>query len=114
MAQEGLQEQPNSFVERRLGQKIIRERDPDWLRGADRWTATVPAGHSEGYLDAFRNVIAESWRAMQEGKGDFPTFEAGLLAIEFVEAAIRSARDRQRMPLGFAATGISQAYPPGA
>ena len=39
---------------------------------ADRWTATTPAGHPEGYLDAFRNVIAESWRAMRGEAVDLP------------------------------------------
>ena len=95
-----LQEQPNSFVERRPGRKIIRERDPDRLVPADRWTASVPGGHPEGYLDAFRNVIAESWRAMREGSGDFPTFGAGLRGIEIVEAAVASARDREPVAVG--------------
>lgn len=104
-----LQEQPNSFVERRLGQKATRERDPDRLHTRDRWTATVPAGHPEGYLDAFRNVIAESWRAMQEGNRDFPTFAAGLRGIEIVEAAIGSVDDRR--PASVSATGFAEAYP---
>ena len=34
-----LQEQPNSFVERRPGLKMIRDRDPERLDPADRWTA---------------------------------------------------------------------------
>lgn len=50
----------------------------------------VPAGHPEGYLDAFRNMIAQSWRAMQGEVNDFPSFHAGLVGIEVVEAAIRS------------------------
>jgi predicted dehydrogenase len=103
-----LQEQPNSFVERRLGQKQTRERDPDRLQPADRWTATVPAGHPEVYLDAFRNVIAESWRAMQDGSSDFPTFAAGLRGIEIVEAAIAS--DDGRRPVSVSASGFDRAY----
>jgi predicted dehydrogenase len=104
-----LQEQPNSYIERRLGQKLTRERDPDRLAAPDRWTAGVPAGHPEGYLDAFRNVIAESWRAMREGNRDFPTFAAGLRGIEIVEAAIASAAGRKpaEVPTG----GFGEAYP---
>ena len=106
-----LQEQPNTFRERRLGQKIIRDRDPDRMAAADRWTAGVPAGHPEGYVDAFRNVMAESWRAMREGNGDFPTFEAGLRGIEVVEAAIDSVRQQGPAPVR-SATAFEQAYPP--
>jgi predicted dehydrogenase len=105
-----LQEQPNIFVERRLGQKIIRDRDPDRLKPEDRWTAMVPAGHPEGYLDAFRNVIAESWRAMKEGKGDFPTFEAGLRGIEIVEAAIASAAANRRTAVASDEETFARAY----
>jgi len=107
-----VQEQPNNFVERRFGQKMIRDRDPDRLQAADRWTTMVPAGHPEGYLDAFRNVIAESWRGMQEGGRDFPTFEAGLLGIEIVEAAITSSRTRQPTRIN-ALSGFEKAYPTG-
>src|SRR5258706_33178 len=106
-----LQEQPNNFVERRLGQKTIRERDPERLQPGDRWTAMVPAGHPEGYLDAFRNVIAESWRAMREGKGDFPTFAAGLRGIEIVEAAIKSVDGRR--PVSASTVAFYDAYPFG-
>ena len=104
-----LQEQPNSFVERRLGQKTIRERDPERLQPGDRWTAMVPAGHPEGYLDAFRNVISESWRAMREGNRDFPTFAAGLRGIEIVEAAIKSVADRR--PISVPGADFEAAYP---
>lgn len=69
----------------------------------------VPAGHPEGYLDAFRNVIAESWRAMQEGNRDFPTFAAGLRGIEIVEAAIKSVDARK--PIAVPAAAFDAAYP---
>jgi hypothetical protein len=62
------------------------------MASADRWTAITPGGHPDGYLDAFRNVIAESWRGMREGGDAFPTFAAGARGIATVEAAIRSAR----------------------
>src|SRR5688572_17069943 len=90
-----LQEQPNSFVERRLGQKITRDRDPDRLDPSDRWTAVAPAGHPEGYLDAFRNVIRESWLGMMGGNRDFPTFAAGLRGIEIVDGRNRKRRRPQ-------------------
>jgi predicted dehydrogenase len=105
-----LQEQPNSFVERRLGVKMIRDRDPDRLQAEDRWTASIPAGHPEGYLDAFRNVIAESWRAMREGKGDYPRLEAGLCGIEIVESAIDSTRRNRPAAIRADAEAFARAY----
>ncbi len=105
------QEQPNTFVERRLGQICIRQRDPDRLHPADRWATTTPIGHPEGYLDAFRNVIAESWRAMRGETEDYPTFQAGLSGIAMVEAAIRSAADRQPVPIATSDADFAEAYP---
>src|SRR5262249_7966888 len=104
-----LQEQPNSFVERRLGEKTIRERDPDRLAPPERWTARVPPGHPQGYPDAFRNVIPASRRAMQENNAHFPTSAAGLRGIEIVEAAIRSAEARE--PISVSPEAFDQAYP---
>jgi predicted dehydrogenase len=104
------QEQPNAFVERRLGQKIVRDRNPERLQPDDRWTAMVPAGHPEGYLDAFRNVVAESWHAMREGRGDFPNFSAGLRGLEIVEAGIASSVAKQPMAVSSTAQSFSSAY----
>ena len=90
-----LQEQPNSFVERSLGEKCIRDRNPDRLHADDRFSAMVPAGHPEGYLDAFRNVIAESWRAMRGEKVIYPTFADGVRGVAIVESAVESANSRR-------------------
>ena len=61
--------------------------------------AATPAGHPDGYLDAFRNVIAESWHAMREGGDAYPSFADGARGIATVEAAIRSARLRRPEPV---------------
>jgi predicted dehydrogenase len=90
-----LQEQPNSFIERRLGEKCIRDRNPDRLHADDRFSAMVPPGHPEGYLDAFRNVIAESWRAMRGEKVLYPTFADGARGVAIVECAAESAKSRR-------------------
>lgn len=88
------QEQPNTFIERRLGEKRIRDRDPERLHPDDRFSAMVPAGHPEGYLDAFRNVIAESWRAMRSETVGYPSFADGERGVAIVEAAVESWRLR--------------------
>ena len=90
-----LQEQPNTFTERRLNEKIIRDKSPDRLHGEDRFTAAVPAGHPEGYVDAFRNVIAESWRAMHGEKVIYPSFADGARGVALVEAAVASWKSRR-------------------
>ena len=106
-----LQEQPNSFVERRPGRKIVRDRDPDRLGPDDRWTASVPAGHPEGYPDAFRNVIAESWRGMRGETDNFPTFGAGLRGITIVEAAVTSATERRPVDVAVPDADFARDYP---
>jgi predicted dehydrogenase len=88
------QEQPNTFTERRLNEKVVRDKNPDRLHPDDRFAAGVPAGHPEGYIDAFRNVIAESWRAMQGEKVVYPAFADGARGLALVEAAVKSARTR--------------------
>jgi predicted dehydrogenase len=89
------QEQPNTFTERRLGEKIVRDKNPDRLHPDDRFAAGVPAGHPEGYVDAFRNVIAESWRAMRGEKVLYPSFGDGARGVALVEAAVESWRSRK-------------------
>jgi predicted dehydrogenase len=88
------QEQPNTFTERRLNEKIIRDKNPDRLHPDDRFASGVPAGHPEGYIDAFRNVIGESWRAMHGEKVVYPAFADGARGLALVEAAVKSARTR--------------------
>ena len=56
--------------------------------------ARYPAGHAEGYGDAFRNVFAEVYRAIRgEPHERFPTFADGVRGVAAVEAAVRSARE---------------------
>jgi predicted dehydrogenase len=108
------QEQPDIYVERRPGRRTHLQRDPDRLAAGDRWTAMVPAGHPEGYLDAFRNVIAESWRGMRGEGADFPGLEAGLVGLEIVEAGIASVRARAPVAVR-SSVPFERAYPsPGA
>ena len=62
--------------------------------------ARIPAGHPEGYLEAFANVYREAFRAIAaevEGRKiprdlDFPTIEDGVEGMAFIAAAVRSSR----------------------
>jgi len=60
----------------------------------------LPAGHPEGYLEAFGNIYREAFRAIaaevagrpQPRDLDFPTIEDGVTGLAFIEAAVASAR----------------------
>ena len=59
----------------------------------------VPAGHPEGYLEAFATLyreIAQAIRAHRTGAPmaapDFPTITDGLRGVQFIEAVQRSSR----------------------
>jgi predicted dehydrogenase len=56
--------------------------------------ARYPAGHAEGYGDAFRNVFADIYRAVAGEEHDpFPTFADGHHGVAILEAAVTSARE---------------------
>lgn len=60
----------------------------------------TPAGHPEGYLEAFANLYreaADTILAAREGKppGDdvtFPSLDDGIKGMAFVEACVRSSK----------------------
>jgi len=90
------QETADTYVERRLNEKALRYRDPQRLPEDLAWTSKVPAGHPEGYLDAFRNVLGSAWRAMRGDRDvQYPTFADGCRGNAIVDAAIESARTRR-------------------
>jgi predicted dehydrogenase len=77
-----------------------------WRRGngynganAGRFTR-IPAGHPEGYLEAFGNIYREAFRAIEadvEGKPqpkdlDFPTIDDGIEGMAFIETAVKSGK----------------------
>ena len=77
-----------------------------WRRGngyvganAARFTR-IPAGHPEGYLEAFGNIYREVFRAIAaEVTGrrvprnlDFPTIHDGVEGMAFIETVVKSAR----------------------
>jgi predicted dehydrogenase len=83
------QEEPNTLLLRRATEptRIVPKTDGPLTR--------YPAGHAEGYGDAFRNVFTDVYRAVRgEPHGDYPTFADGAHGVATVEAAVRSARER--------------------
>jgi predicted dehydrogenase len=78
-----------------------------WGRGngyltsaAAKGATRIPAGHPEGYLEAFANIYREAFRAIRaEASGkklptdlDFPTIDDGVEGMAFIETVVRSAK----------------------
>jgi predicted dehydrogenase len=67
-------------------------------RAAARVTR-VPAGHPEGYLEAFATIYAEAAHAIRASRAgrapdpdvEFPSIEDGVEGIRFIDAALRSS-----------------------
>jgi predicted dehydrogenase len=89
------QESPNELLHRHaeLPTQVV-VKDPGANAGRAARFARYPAGHAEGYGDAFRVVLADAYRAMAgERHGSFPTFADGHRGMQVLEACVRSARD---------------------
>jgi predicted dehydrogenase len=89
------QQEPNTYLHRTAAGNTLVQRRPEDLPDEAAWMSTLPAGHAEGYLDAFRNVVYRAWSAMQGKSMCFPSFSDGARGVRLVEAAIQSAADRR-------------------
>jgi predicted dehydrogenase len=89
------QETADSYIDRSRGDKALRHRDPSRLPPELAGWAITPMGHPEGYLDAFRNIVAASYRAMRGESGAYPSFADGARGNALVDAAIESWRTRR-------------------
>jgi predicted dehydrogenase len=89
------QESPNELLHRHAEQPtqiVVKDTSATTGRAAD--FARYPAGHAEGYGDAFRVILTDTYRAMAgEPHGSFPTFADGHRGMQVLEATLRSARD---------------------
>jgi predicted dehydrogenase len=77
-----------------------------WRRGngyvgeAAKKFTRVPAGHPEGYLEAFGNIYREAFRAIraelagqpQPKDLDYPTIDDGVEGMAFIETAVKSSK----------------------
>jgi len=75
------------------------------LHSAAQSAARIPAGHPEGYLEAFANIyrnFAHCLRARLSGKEvnpvyeDFPTVEDGVRGMQFIDRVIESSASDQK------------------
>ncbi len=91
------QEQPDQLWVGRRGQASqLLPRDPSLLAEPVRRYAHLPAGHSEGWADALRNLMAQIYDFIRSGRNPvreqprFPTFYDGLVENQLVEAILES------------------------
>jgi len=94
------QEEPNSMIMKWLDRpkEIIRTGQAYLSDDAKKFTRT-PAGHPEGYLEAFANIYRAFSRAVRDykpgkkinvAKYDFPGVDDGVHGMSFVQTAVKS------------------------
>ena len=92
------QEEPNTSILRWPDRpaEIVRTNN-GYVSGISAYNSRVPAGHPEGYLEAFANLyrnFATALRAKLEGKEpapealDFPSAEEGVRGMRFIETIV--------------------------
>ena len=89
------QENPDVLRVGTAGGFLERLRSDD-VDSAARPYSRIPAGHAQGYQDAFNAFVADTYRAVNGSTPDgLPTFADGLRAAQLTEAVLRSdAEDR--------------------
>lgn len=100
------QEEPNTLVVKWLDRpKEILRAGWDYLSGTAKNNTRTPAGHPEGYVEAFANIYLAFARAVRDhelGKRidpqnyDFPGIEDGVRGMMFIDAVIKSAHSTQK------------------
>jgi predicted dehydrogenase len=95
------QEHPNELIVKYPDRpREILRRGNDYVSEAAQRVTRIPAGHPEGYLEAFANLYREAFRAIAaEVAGepppdnlDLPGIDDGVTGMAFIEAAVASAR----------------------
>ncbi|MDX6410648.1 MAG: hypothetical protein QOE91_164 [Gaiellaceae bacterium] len=76
------------------GPRRIVVKDPATNAEPARRLSRYPAGHGEGYGEAFRNLFTDVYAAVAgQPHAPFPTFRDGHRGVATVEAAVAAARD---------------------
>jgi len=95
------QEHPNQLWYAPFGeQKRLLTRAGAGIGAAAARVTRIPAGHPEGYLEAFASIYSEAAHAIEaQRRGDprdpavlYPTVDDGLNGVAFIDACLRSSR----------------------
>ncbi|KRE03824.1 oxidoreductase [Bosea sp. Root670] len=102
------QEEPNRLVHyRREGPTEIFTRASPWLCESARRAGRIPAGHPEGFIEAFANIyrgVFADIRARKAGTtadpldADYPKVGDGARGVRFIECAVASSAERRWLP----------------
>jgi predicted dehydrogenase len=88
------QENPEQLWLGTREQSSVLVRDPETLSPPAARVSRLPAGHAQGYQDAFDSFIADSYLAIRGDDPDgLPVFADGARSALIVDAVLRSARD---------------------
>ncbi len=101
------QMEPNTLIvkEHDAPSKLFRTGVGGNLTEAAQRAQRIPAGHPEGYLEAFANIyrnFADTVRAHMDGRTptalelDFPTVQDGLRGMRFVEVVVENSRSGEK------------------
>ena len=80
-------------------EEIIRIGNNSYLGSQALWNARTPAGHPEGFIEAFANIYRNftlTVKALQQGETptenmlDFPNVYDGVRGMQFIETVVRS------------------------
>jgi predicted dehydrogenase len=95
------QEHPNELIVKHPDRPSeIWRRGNGYVGDAAKNVTRIPAGHPEGYLEAFGNIYREACRAIRALHAgeklprdlDFPTISDGVEGMAFIEAVVKSSR----------------------
>ena len=93
-------DRPNEIVHRLAdGSVATITRNPDALAPAAARLSFAPAGHAEGFGDAFRNLFRDVYSAIGGADVTFPTLADGYRMVSLVEAIQASARARRAVSI---------------
>ena len=103
---EWAQQEPNTLLTKWLDQpaQVLRAGTP-WLSSIAKFNTRTPAGHPEGYLEAFANLyrcFALTLSARLDGTAppkealDFPGVDDGVRGMAFIDTLIRSNGSREK------------------
>jgi predicted dehydrogenase len=89
-------DRPDEIVHRRAdGSVVTITRNPEALAPAAARLSFSPAGHAEGFGDAFRNLFRDVYSAIGGADVCYPTLADGYRMVAIVEAIQTSARTRR-------------------
>ncbi|MCK6617918.1 MAG: Gfo/Idh/MocA family oxidoreductase [Cyclobacteriaceae bacterium] len=100
------QEEPNTLVLKWPDKpRQIYRTGMEYASGVAKLNTRTPSGHPEGYLEAFANLYQSFAKAVidyaagkkiKSSKYDFPDVEDGLRGMAFIEACVKSSKQKQK------------------